>query len=329
LGDDPRFDHNFLFFNNFLYNLCDWFDFDCFGIDVYRDCAFDVDGDWYFDGFEDDSIHELYISFLDGNCDYLVDVDRHRYFLPFNYHSFFDYLLHLHACARLEVFHEDLVARDLDCSIDVEIHDALSVDLDWSLDEEVLGDVVLNGRHFDGYLDYFFNDFLYDLRHLHDFLYDSRYDHNFLHNFLYFNALWYFHYLLDDFFLCCWHFLDSFQVYFLWDYFFFPDEYWHLFLHDERHIFYDLHWFFFCEDDVFEDLDGDVFFHLYGLHEGDLMYFSFDPRLGDYHGHLYVLLYLSYLHLCLVDYSGNLNFHYLYFLHDFEHLANDLYFPGR
>lgn len=326
---DPRFDHNFLFFDNFFNDLRDWFDFDCFGIDVYWHCAFDVDGDWYLNGFEDDPIDELYISFLDGDCDYLVDVDGHGYFLPLDYHSFFDYLLDLNVGAGLEVFYEDLVSGDLDCSIDVEIYDALSVDLDWFLDEEVLRDVMLNRWHLDGYLDYFFNYFFDDLRHFHDFLYDSWYYHNFLHNFLYFNAFGYFYYLLDDFFLGCWHFLDSFQVYFLWDYFFFPDEYWYFFLHDERHIFYDLDWFFFCEDDVFEDLDGDVFFHLNCLHEGDLMYFCFDLRLGDYHGHLYVFLYLSYLHLCLVYYSWNLNLHYLYFLNDLKHLANDFYFLGR
>ena len=329
LRDDPRLHHHPLLLNNFLYHLRDRLHLHRLGVDVHWKGSFDVDGDRDFNGPEDDPIHKLYISLLDRNRHDLVHVDSHRNLLPLNDHSLLYHLLHLDARAGLKVLHQDLVARDLYCPIDIEIDDALCVDLYWFFNEEILRDVVLDRGHLDGYLNNFLNNFFDDLRHQHDLLDDPRHNHNLLHNFLYLHASRHFHDLLYDLFFGGRNLLDALHVNFMRDDLLLSHQDRHLFLHDERNILDHLDRFLLSQDDMFDDLDRYMLLHLYRLHEGDLVYLRFDPGLRDNNRHLYVLLHLSYLHPRLVDDLRDFNLHNLYLLHDAKHLTDDLYLLRR
>lgn len=68
----------------------------------------------------------------------------------------------------------------------------------------------------DNFLDFLFDNLLYDLRYLDNFFNHSWNDHNFLNNFFNLNNFWHFNHLLNDFVNLNSHFLDS--VYVSWNF---------------------------------------------------------------------------------------------------------------
>jgi hypothetical protein len=144
-------------------------------------------------------------------------MDCHRHLLPIDHYPLLYHFCHFDIGTGLKVLHEDLITRDLHCSIDIEIDDALTVDFDWSVDEEVLRHVVYDRRHLDWDLDYFLDDFLDYLRDLNDLLNDPRDDHNLFDYLLNLDTARDLDDLLDDFFLGSRDFLDAFHVHLLRD----------------------------------------------------------------------------------------------------------------
>jgi hypothetical protein len=120
---------------------------------------------------------------------------------------------------------------------------------------------MLDCRHLDGNLHYFFNYLLNDLRDLNYLLDNPRDYHDLFNDSLDLNALWNLHDLFNDLLFGCWDFLYLLKIDFLGDYPFLPDKDRNLLPHDKRHVLDNLNRPFFSEDYVFDDFNWDMFFH--------------------------------------------------------------------
>ena len=179
---------------------------------------------------------------------------------------------------------------------------------------------MLNWRHLHRNLDNLLNYFLNDLRNLNN-SFDNSWDNHYpLNNSLNLNTLRDFNYLFNDFLFGCGDLFDFLEVDLLWNDALLLNHNGDLFSHDKRNILDNLHWFFFSEYDVLDDLNRDVLLHLNGLDEWHLMNLSFNSGLWDYYWHFNIFLNLSNFNTCLIDYPWHLYLHNLYLFNDPQHL---------